>query len=166
MDDSKKGAVAEAAVVVPPVVEADAITAKDAEISRLTVELGNYKTVALKRLGKLPGDAELIGVDPKSGLTVEEQVRKTLLENEVSRIEQEKGSEVRRLSKENAELKLALKNRPGGSTVGGDSGSSSSVKDNVFSEAQIAILTEKAVRLKADPVKFIEQAKKNFLRRQ
>lgn len=143
----------------------DAVASKDQEIAKLREERDNYKNVALKRLGKLPGDAEFIGgADEKTGLTVEEQVKATLLEREIARAEAEKDAEAKRLARENAELKLALKNRPGGA-IGGDNGSSTEVKDNVFSAAQIEALTAKAKRLNADPANFIAKAKENLARR-
>lgn len=142
--------------------ETDIITQKDEEIAKLRDDLANYKNVALKRLGKLPGDAEFIeNADEKTGLTVEETVKKTLLEREIALAEQDKDARARQLEKENAELRLALKNRPG-SGLGGDSGSSTEVKDNVFSAAQIENLKERAKRLGADPQEFIERAKKNI----
>lgn len=142
-------------------------TDKDAEIAQLKKDRDNYRTVALKRLGKLPGDADFLDTaDEKTGLTVEEQVRKTLLDNEIARKETERQEENRRLAKENAELKLALKNRPDGAIGNGSGGNSpATVKDPVFTEGQLADLRRRAERLKADPEKFIEQAKKNFLNR-
>lgn len=145
--------------------EAD-FDAKDAEIKKLTEERDNYKHVALKRLGKLPGDADFVpGVDEKTGLTVEEQVRKTLLDNELAKAEATKDAENKKLARENAELRLALKNQPGNGLGGGGSGSELEVKDNVFSEAQLVDLRARATRLKTDPEKFIENAKKNILAR-
>ena len=143
----------------------EAIAAKDAEIVRLTKEKDNYKTVALKRLGKLDGDADFMGVDKDSGLTVQEQVRAELLQREIDKIQAVKDLETRRLARENAELKLALKNRPNGSIGSGSgSGSSTEVKDNTFSEAQLTDLRQRALRLQADPEQFIENAKKNLIR--
>lgn len=144
----------------------EALALKEAEIARLTKERDNYKTVALKRLGKLDNDADFLAGEKDTGLTVEEQVKAALIERELEKLNTEKDAESKRLAKENAELKLALKNRPG-SPIGGGSGSGASteVKDNVFSEAQIQALREKAIRLKADPEKFIENAKKNLLAR-
>lgn len=163
-DETKKDEVVETAVEVAETTETevDAITQKDEEIAKLKEERDNYKNVALKRLGKLPGDADFLeGADEKSGLTVEEQVKKALLENEIARTEQEKDREIKRMAKENAELRLSLKNRPGAG-LGSDSGASTEVKDNVFSPAQLEVLKAKAVRLGADPQEFIERAKKNI----
>lgn len=144
----------------------DPIIAKDEEIAKLKKERDNYKTVALKRLGKLEGDAGFMEVDKDSGLTVEEQVKKTLLDREIARIEQEKEADSKKLAKENAELRLALKNRPSNIPAGGDSGNGGAeVRDNVFSAEQIETLKKKALALKADPEKFVENAKKNFLAR-
>lgn len=149
--------------VVDPT-EPSVIDQKDEEIAKLKENVENYKHVALKRLGKLPGDAEFLAeADEKTGLTVEEMVKKTLLEREISIAEEEKNKRARQLEKENAELRLALKNRPGGS-IGGSSGTTSEVKDNTFSADQLDVLRQKAIRIGADPEKFIEAAKKTLLK--
>jgi hypothetical protein len=140
-----------------------ALAERDEQIAKLKEERDNYKNVALKRLGKLPGDAGFIETaDEKTGLTVEETVKKTLLEREIAQAEAVKEAENQKLAKENVELRLALKNRPQASN-GGGGGESLEVKDNVLSEQQIEVLRQKAIRLKADPEKFIETAKKNLL---
>lgn len=143
----------------------DAQKAKDDEIAQLKEERNNYKNVALKRLGKLDGDAEFLGADKDSGMTVEEIVKTTLLQREIDSKEKDREAENRRLVKENTELKLSLKNRPGDSIGSSSGGSTTEVKDNVFSEAQLVVLREKAKSLGADPEKFIEKAKQNLLAR-
>jgi len=141
----------------------DPITAKDEEIAKLTEERDNYKNVALKRLGKLPGDADFIAGE-RTELSVEEQVRITLLDREIQKANQEKEIVARNLVKENAELRLALKNRPSAS-IGGGSGETLEVKDNVLSEQQISYLRTKAERLKVKDVNaFVEKAKANLLK--
>lgn len=145
---------------------ANAIDPRDEKIARLEEERDNYKSVALKRLGKLPGDAEFLSKEEADkGLTVEEIVKKTLLDNEIAREKQAKEEDYKRILKENAELRLAAKNKPGASTVGGGSGASTEVKDNVFSEAQLVELRKRATRLKVDPEVFVANAKKNFSQR-
>ncbi len=162
MADDKKD------VVVEPVVEIDPITAKDEQIAKLTEERDNYKHVALKRLGKLPGDSDFVAnADEKTGLTVEEQVRKTLIDNELKKAQDEKEAEAHKLVKENAELRLALKNRPGGSIGNGGSGETTVVKDNILSEQQIATIRSKGEKLKLSGEKldaFVEKAKVNLLK--
>lgn len=155
-------------VIVAPVVETviDPITEKDKVIGKLSADLENYKNVALKRLGKLPGDADFVaGIDEKTGLTVEETVRKTLVEQNLIKTEEERNSEIARVVRENSELKLALKNQPTNGLGGGGSGNDLKVTDNVFSDAQLTDLRKRAAILKADPEKFIESAKNNFLAR-
>ncbi len=132
------------------------------ENARLIEERDNYKNVALKRLGKLPGDAAFLDKDGEGELSVAEQVRIELLNREIDKNKEAEKAEVDRIRKENAELRLAVKNRPGSSTIGSGSGSSTEVKDNVFSEAQLAALRVKALRLKADPEAFIAKAKENI----
>jgi len=142
------------------------------QIAKLTEERDNYKTVALKRLGKLPGDAAFIQKDEeaakapeqKQDLTVEDQVKLTLMEREIQAAQRVKDDAIAKLAKENSELKLALKNQPNLS-MGGDSGASTATKDNVFTPAQIEALRQKAIRLKADPEKFIQAAKDNLVKR-
>ena len=136
-----------------------ALAAKDEQIKKLTEDRDNYKKVALKRLGKLPGDASFVAGE-ETELSVQEQVRLALLDNEIERAQQDKDGEIARMAKENAELKLSLRNRPGGS-IGADAGATTTVKDNVFSDAQIAELTQRAKDRGYDVDKFIAAAKKN-----
>lgn len=160
MDETKKDG-----VVVETVVEIDPITKLKEDNAKLIEERDNYKNVALKRLGKLPGDAEFLSGKDGEELSVAEQVRLALLDKEIQQNFKAQEDETKKVLKENAELRLALKNRPG-TGVGGDSGTTTEVKDNVFSAAQIENLKAKALRLKADPEKFIENAKKNLQSRQ
>ncbi len=145
--------------------EADKVTLIEAENAKLREERDNYKEVALKRLGKLPADSEFLG-DSGADISslIEEKVKIALIDKEIARKELEKELEIKRITKENAELRLAIKNRPEGS-IGGDSGGSIEVKDNVFTSEQIAVLKKRALSLKADPDKFVENAKKNLLAR-
>ncbi len=137
------------------------LTKLQEENAKLQEERDNYKAVALKRLGKLPGDAEFLDKDGNGELSVAEQVRIELLNREVEKNKEAEKAEITRILKENSELRLAAKNRPG-SSMGGDSGSSSEVKDNVFSASQLEALKARAIRLKADPEKFIQAAKDNL----
>jgi len=145
------------------VIIADPIAEKDAEIKKLETERDNYKAVALKRLGKLPGDADFLaaGDEDKGELSVAEQVRLALLDKEIEAANKAKEEETKKLVRENAELKLALKNRPGDS-IGGGSGGEPEVKDNVFTAEQIQAMKARATRLSVDPDKYVENAKKNF----
>lgn len=144
----------------------DPIAEKDIIIGKLQSDLDNYKNVALKRLGKLPGDADFVaGVDEKTGLTIEETVRLTLIQDKLIKTEEERNDDIKKVQRENSELKLALKNQPGSGQGGSGSSTGPEVKDNVFSEAQLADLRARAVRIKADPEAFIAKAKENILSR-
>lgn len=126
----------------------------------------NYKKVALQRLGKLPGDAEFLDKEGNGELSVAEQVRLALLDREVEKAREEEKVAREKLIKENAELRIALKNQPGSSVGSGSGGGAGlEVKDNIFNEAQLAELRKRALRIKADPEKFIENAKKNITNR-
>lgn len=148
--------------IVETVIEKDALTLAQEQIAKVTEERDNYKAVALKRLGKLEGDEEAFG---KDGLSVAEQVRLALLDKEVDIARNAEREAAAKLVKENTELRLALKNQPKPALGGGGGGSDLEVKDNVFSEAQLNELRKTATRLKADPEKFIENAKKKILDR-
>ena len=154
--------------VVEPVVVTDPIAEKDKEIAKLKEDRDNYKAVALKRLGKLPGDAEfLAGTDKdKKELSVAEQIKIALLDKEIELNERAKDEEIKKIVRENGELKIALKNRPGDSIGSGSGNSGVEVKDNVFSAEQIIALKSRATKLGLDPDKFIENAKKNLLNKQ
>ncbi len=149
------------------VVENVQLTEKDTQIKKLESDLANYRNVALKRLGKLEGDADFVaGADKATGLTVEEAIKKALLEEEYVRRTSEKDQLVKGLQTKVSELTLALKNRPETSIDGGGTSSSGTeTKDNVFTPEQIEDLKRRAKIVNADPEKFIEQAKKNFLQR-
>ena len=139
------------------------LTKLQEKLAKAEEDRDNYKKVALTRKGKLPGDADFFKEEGE--LSVAEQVRIALLDRDVEKVREAEKLENARLIRENSELRLAVKNRPGSSGIGGDSGSSSDTKDNVFSPAQIAELTAKAKRLGAEPEKFIQKAKENLMKR-
>ena len=89
-------------------------------------------------------------------------MKEALIGKELTIKEKEKEALYRQTLKENSELKLLAKNRPG-SSIGSDGGSIVEVKDNVFTVEQLAELKKKAIALKVDPEKFIEKAKQNLL---
>lgn len=161
MDDKNKnldGANSEAVVV-----ENVQLTEKDTQIKKLESDLQNYKNVALKRLGKLEGDADFVaGADKSTGLTVEETIKKALLEDEYGRRTSEKDQLVKSLQTKVSELTLALKNRPETSIDGGNNTAPVDTKDPDFTPDQLKELEHRAAIVKADPVKFIEQARKNL----
>lgn len=139
------------------------------KLAKAEADRDNYKNVALKRLGKLPGDAAFVKKEEDDAaapteMSVQEQVRIALLDKEVEAAQKEKDDAIAKLAKENSELKLALKNQPNLS-IGGDSGASTATKDNVFTPAQLESLRQRAIRLKADPEKFIQAAKDNLVKR-
>lgn len=161
MEDKKEEVKVEPAKVESVVETVDPIAEKDAEIAKLREIAENYKTVALARKGKLPADSELLGEDFDE--LVKAKVQEALVDTEINRQVNERNAETARILKENAELKLLIKNQPG-TGLGSSSGQGSEVKDNVFSTQQLEALKQTAIRLKTDPDKYIEQAKKNFQR--
>lgn len=173
MDEKEKAAIeakaaadkaaAEAAEIPPaPTAEELELIALRERAEKAEADRDNYKNVALKRLGKLPGDAQFLSEEEENGqLTVSEQVKKALLDKEIADIRRAEDNRTKQILRENAELKLALKNRPG-APLGGDSGASAEVKDNILSVEQIETLKKRALQLRVDPEKFIESAKRNL----
>ncbi len=139
------------------------LTKLQEKLAKAEEDRDNYKKVALQRKGKLPGDPDFFKEEGE--LSVAEQVRLALLEKDVEKVREAEKLENARLLRENAELRLAAKNRPGSSIGGSGSGSSSEVKDNVFSAQQIETMTARAKQLGIDPVKYIEKAKINLSKR-
>jgi len=152
-----------AEVVTIEVVEKDELTLMQEKLAKAEKDRDNYKEVALKRLGKLPGDAEFLDKEGTGELSVAEQVRLALLDREVESAQKERDTATAKILKENSELRLALKNQPGSGQGGSGSSAGPEVKDNVFSEAQLADLRARALRIKADPEAFIAKAKENIL---
>jgi hypothetical protein len=141
--------------------ENDNLSKLEEEVEKLKKERDNYKNVALKRLGKLPSDAEFLDGE-NEGLSVKEQVKLALLDRELEIKQKAINDENQKLRKEVSELKLALKNRPGES-MGSEGSTIVTVKDNVFSEDQIKQLEKRAKTLGLDPKGYVEKVKKNFL---
>lgn len=163
-EEEKKAAEEKAAADAKAAAEntPDPLAVKDELIAKLQEERDNYKAVAMKRLGKLEGDADF-GKNG-DGLTVAEQVRLALLDREIDAELRQKEDLYRKTIKENAELRLLVKNLPESHSIGGgsDIGATVEVKDNVITEQQRAALTAQAKRLGADPEKFIANFKANL----
>ena len=146
-------------------VEKDELTLIREKLAKTEQERDNYKNVALKRKGKLPNDDAYFGNEDDEELTIDERIRLAVLDREVEIQRQAEKDAQEKLIRENAELRLALKNRPSNSIGGSGSGETASVKDNVFSEAQLQELTVRANRIGADPEEFIKRAKQNLAQR-
>ena len=141
--------------------EVDPLAEKDAEIARLVEERDNYKNVALARKGKLADDDDFF-TKPGIDEFIKDKVLEALSDKEIAQAQAAKDAEIKRLVRENNELRLANKNKPETSIGGGDGGGTE-VKDNVFSADQVKSMEQRAKTLGLDPQKFIENAKRNFL---
>lgn len=159
-DAAKLAAEAAAQAIIDEEIKNSPLKLVEAKLAKAEEDRDNYKAVALKRLGKLPGDADFIDTNG-TGLTVAEQVRLELLDREIDANQKAEQKEKERILKENAELRLAIKNRPGGS-IGSEGGAIVDVKDSTFTEPQLADLRRRAIALGTDPEKFIERAKINL----
>ena len=91
---------------------ADLIAAKDAEIAKLAEERDNYRRGMLKAKGKLVEDVEPENEDDNS--RVKRLVQEALYDEKIGKAQAEKDGLLTKISKENEELKNALRSRPGG----------------------------------------------------
>ena len=145
--------------------EKDELTIVREELAKAQEDRDNYKKVALARKGKLANDDQFFAEGSETELTVAEQVRLALLESDVEKKQAEAKRAQDKLIKENSELRIALKNQPSSTAGGSGSGSTTTVKDNFFSEAQLVALRERAAKNNIDPEKYIAGVKQNLLNR-
>lgn len=156
MEENIKGEVA-----VVETVEVDTkVTELEAKLAKMTEERDNYKTGLLQKKGKLP--SEELNNEDVDGLSVADQVELALKNRDIEKALAEKEQEVKRIIRENSELKLALKNQPEGSIGGGGTSGVVEVKDNLLSKEQIEAIKAKAKSANLDPEKFLERFKQNI----
>jgi len=152
MEEKKDGEVA----VVETVVVDTKVTELEEKLAKMTEERDNYKTGLLQKKGKLPSEEVPEDV---SEMSVAEQVKLALMEEKISEARMGKEEEMKRILRENSELKLALKNRPESSVGGSGDSSALEVKDNLLSKDQIEAVRAKAKAAGLDPEKFLERFK-------
>lgn len=117
--------------------DAEALLAEANErITKLADERDNYKRGLLKAKGKL--DEE--DLDPSREADIEKmvdaKVKAALLETQYTAAQKERDELLSKIVKENKELRLAIKNKPGGGTSSGGGSSGPKVSDNILSEEQ------------------------------
>lgn len=151
-------------VAAEPVVIPATSTEGDAEamIAQLQAErdqalklAGNYKNGMLKAKGKLPSDDDL------DGETDEERtrriIREEMAESRISEIDTQTDALLKKLAKENKELKLAQMNKPPIPSSDTSHSESQKVQDTLVTEEQL-----KAFKAKGWSDQDIERYKKNL----
>lgn len=140
---------AEADVVVPDLaaqLEAERQARQEAEDRAAVImeERDNYKTVALKRKGKLDNDEAFFGDHDESDIekTVGAKVSLKQSQLETQRKIAQAEAEAKRAKDALAEVIRAQDNKPASPTGGGSEGGQV-VKDSVFSDEQLAELTDR-----------------------
>ena len=149
--------------------ERQARLAVEDKLAITEVEKENYKTVALKRKGKLENDDNFFGDNDEADVekVIGSKVAQTQKEREIARqIEIEKQA---RLKAESAlaEVLRANDNKPTDG-VGASSGGGQTVGDSIFSDAQVDALKQRwTIRgfSEEQQVRMLEQEKKNALAR-
>lgn len=115
------------------------LAAKDLELKKLAEERDNYKTGLLKAKGKIPddepsGDDQQLSVDEK----IQKAVHDALFSEQERKLMAEKDAILQQALKENKELKTALGNKQGISTVpDGGSADNKTTTPQYFSDEQI-----------------------------
>ena len=138
------------------------VAEKDAEIAKVREEKENYRKGMLIAKGKLTDDTE--GESETDEERMRRIVQEELLNTKEARLLEERKSAEQAVMKENAELRLALKNQ-NTSTSGGSSTARADENkvvatsaDKFFSEAQLAELKKKGL----DPEKVMANMKKSI----
>lgn len=107
----------------------------NARIAKIAEERDNYKKGMLKAKGKIPDEE-----DEEEGPDVREIARQealaVLADTDYVKATTERDTIISKIAKENAELRLALQNKPGTGIGSGSNQDTQKVKDNVLSEDQ------------------------------
>lgn len=119
------------------------VTLED-RLAVIEVEKENYKTVALKRKGKLENDDNFFGEHDEQDIEkkVASDAERIKAELEAARKLQESEARSAKLERDLSEIKTALDHKPA-SGLGASSGGGQEVKDSVFSEAQETALKQR-----------------------
>lgn len=126
---------------------------KEKELEKVRSERDNYKTGLLKAKGKIAGDEEIDNIELMRQIAKEESL--TILEE---RLTADRQAIINKALKENAELKLALKNKNGTPPASiGVHSESQNVQDGIVTPEQVASLKARGW----DDAKF-EAYKKNL----
>lgn len=121
------------------------LTAKEEELNKVRIERDNYRKGMLKAKGKIPDDYSQDDDKPDLDDLVAQKVQEALLATKEAQIEAEKQQLLAKMAKENSELKIALANRSqvGSGGTGANQDGGMEVKNQFFSDAQIADLKKR-----------------------
>lgn len=140
---------------------AKSISEKDAKIAQLTKERDDFhKGMNLWRTrARQNTDSELQETDDeKIARIAEEKAKEIILQTELAKANSEKEELIKKMATENAELKLALKNKAVTTTSQGSNLDKGEIKPEFFSKEQLEELKKRFPN--ADPNKVIENLKR------
>lgn len=145
-------------VVKTPDYEAE-LKAKDEYILKIQQERDNYRKMGLK----YKATAESVETVPLDEERLRQIAREELMNSELVRAQAEKDEFIRKIAKENTEMKIAIQNKAQVSSMpGGSSQSSDTVTIEKLAPEQKAELEAKARELGVDASRFIADAVKNL----
>lgn len=107
----------------------------NARIAQLATERDNYKKGMLKAKGKISDDEDDEDAPDMREIARQEALA-VLADTDYVKATTERDTIITKIAKENAELRLAIQNKPGTGTGGGSNQDTQKVKDNVLSEDQ------------------------------
>lgn len=167
MTDEVKGA----EVDLVAQLETERIARQEAEdrLASTSVERDNYKTVALKRKGKLEDDEKFFGDNDEADVEriVADKVKQTQSERENARRIEKAEAEARAANEKLTEIIRAQDNKPAG-VIGTSAGGGQVVADGIFSQAQEAAMKQRwTIRGYSEEAqtRMLEVEKKNALSR-
>ena len=124
-----------------------ALAEADKKLENITQERDNYKRGLLKAKGKVQDEYEEEPTDDVRSI-----VREEILKTQTAQIQMERENLIKKMAKENAEMKVALRNKSQLTNSSAGSGEQDSTpKDSFWSAEQLAVF--KARKLDPDKVK-------------
>lgn len=134
------------------------LIAKDAELKQISTERDNYRRGMLKAKGKLSEDEDEKNVE--GGIELMRQIaREEVLATRESILSAEKDVLIKKIARENSELKLAMKNKSqvSNASQGASNEDKITVKDNILTDTQL-----KDLKTRGFDDKMVERFKKNL----
>lgn len=139
------------------------LKARDERIQKLQEEKDNYRKMGLKWKKEASNDDDKLSDEEKIRQIAQQTAQEMILGSELARANAEKEEIIKKMAKENAELKATVANKAQISNMpGGASQPNDKITVEKLAPEQKAELEAKARELGVDPVKFIAKAVENL----
>ncbi len=139
------------------------LKARDERITKLQMERDNYRKMGLKYKKEADDTGEIATDEEKIRQIAAQTAQEIILGSDIARANAEKDEFIKKIAKENSEMRATIANKAQISNMpGGASQPSEIVTVEKLASDQKAELEAKARELGVDPVKFIASAVKNL----